>query len=265
MSFILDALKKSESARQRQAGPSLFEVKVAAPKRGLPTWAIVLGALLLINVAVFGWVLLRRPAGRAAAVASAKSGTGAMPVQALPPAAAGSAARTPGPVASSPGGTQGIPAASPASARQAPAAASGGTAPGAAGSSPGGGPGPQGEAMPAQSAAGAAPGGVAPEPDADSADFAPAIQPPAQGGPGARQTGVGLPRYQDLAATPGVSLPRLHLDLHVYDANPRKRYVMINMQTLRQGDSLPDGVTVVSIRPDGVVLSYEGRQFLLAR
>ena len=40
---------------------------------------------------------------------------------------------------------------------------------------------------------------------------------------------------------------------------------MINMQTLRQGDSLPDGVTVVSIRPDGVVLSYEGRQFLLAR
>ncbi len=235
MSFILDALKKSESARQRQAGPSLFEVKVAAPRRGLPTWAIVLGALLLINVAVFGWVLLRRPAQQAAAVASAKSATGAMPVRAMPPAASGSAARTPRPDTASPGGTPGIAPASLDSARQAPAATSGGAPPGA------------------------------PDTAADSADFAPAIQPPAQSGSGAQEGAAGLPRYQDLAATPGVSLPRLHLDLHVYDANPRKRYVMINMQTLRQGDTLSDGVAVVSIRPDGVVLSYEGRQFLLAR
>jgi len=34
MSFILDALKKSETDRQRQATPALFEVKVAAPRRG---------------------------------------------------------------------------------------------------------------------------------------------------------------------------------------------------------------------------------------
>ena len=32
MSFILDALKKSETDRQRQASPALFEVKVAAPR-----------------------------------------------------------------------------------------------------------------------------------------------------------------------------------------------------------------------------------------
>lgn len=258
MSFILDALKKSESARQRQAGPSLFEVKVAAPRRGLPTWAIVLGALLLINIAVFGWVLLRRPARQA----SAKGGPVA--AQGLSPAVAGGAAQPPGPVVSSPGGTPGIPAASLDTARQAPAAASAGAPPGAAASSADGEPpGTVRQAMPAPGATG--PGGVAPQPDAESSDFAPAIQPPAQGGSGAGQTGGSLPRYQDLAATPGLSLPRLHLDLHVYDANPRKRYVMINMQTLRQGDSLPDGVAVVSIRPDGVVLSYEGRQFLLAR
>ena len=36
MSFILDALKKSESDRQRQSGPALFEVKVAAPRTRLP-------------------------------------------------------------------------------------------------------------------------------------------------------------------------------------------------------------------------------------
>jgi general secretion pathway protein A len=37
MSFILDALKKSETDRQRQASPALFEVKVAAPRRKFPT------------------------------------------------------------------------------------------------------------------------------------------------------------------------------------------------------------------------------------
>jgi hypothetical protein len=36
MSFILDALKKSETDRQRENGPALFEVKVAPPRTGLP-------------------------------------------------------------------------------------------------------------------------------------------------------------------------------------------------------------------------------------
>mgnify|MGYP000979545620 CR=1 FL=1 len=31
MSFILDARNKSENERQKQRGPSLYEVKVAAP------------------------------------------------------------------------------------------------------------------------------------------------------------------------------------------------------------------------------------------
>ena len=61
MSFILDALKKSETDRQRQASPALFEVKVAPPRRKLPVWAIALGALLAVNVTVLAWVLLRQP------------------------------------------------------------------------------------------------------------------------------------------------------------------------------------------------------------
>ena len=51
MSFILDALKKSETDRQRQASPALFEVKVAAPRRSFPMWAVALGLLLIVNVA----------------------------------------------------------------------------------------------------------------------------------------------------------------------------------------------------------------------
>ena len=60
MSFILDALKKSETDRQRQNGPALFEVRVAPPRDKLPLWAVGLGVLLAVNLVIVAWVLLRR-------------------------------------------------------------------------------------------------------------------------------------------------------------------------------------------------------------
>ena len=62
MSFILDALKKSESDRQRQSGPALFEVRVAPPRTRLPPWAIAVALLLLLNLGVVMWMLLRHQA-----------------------------------------------------------------------------------------------------------------------------------------------------------------------------------------------------------
>ena len=59
MSFILDALKKSESERNRQSGPVLLEVRVAPPRSRLPAWAIVLGIARLANALVLGYLLLR--------------------------------------------------------------------------------------------------------------------------------------------------------------------------------------------------------------
>ncbi len=247
MSFILDALKKSENARQRQAGPALFEVKVAPPRRALPVWAVVIGILLLINVAAMSWMLLRRsgaqpraaahgpataqsaararsaPAGGAPAPATAR----AAPMSSAVPAAVPAAAPIAAPVAASPATSAGEPSAASVSGTQA------GSPQGSAGANP--------------------------------ADFEPALPAPAGHGAGAAQSAGGLPLYADIASAPGSPLPALHMDLHVYDRNPRKRFVMINMHKLRQGDSLPDGVTVVRIRPDGVVLSYQGRKFLLPR
>ncbi len=99
-----------------------------------------------------------------------------------------------------------------------------------------------------------------------SGDQAPATAPPdAASAPAAEGNGPALPLYKQLASAPGATLPELHLDLHVYATNPRKRYVMINMQKLQEGDSLPDGVRVLAIRPDGVELSYQGTRFLLPR
>lgn len=61
MSFILDALKKSEAERQRQSGPTLLEVRVPPPRRRYPLWALIVGALLAINVIVLLVFMLRRP------------------------------------------------------------------------------------------------------------------------------------------------------------------------------------------------------------
>src|ERR1700730_11287192 len=66
MSFILDALKKSETDRQRQNGPALFEVRVAPPRSGLPLWAMGLAGLLAVNLLIGGWVLWAAPAGAGA-------------------------------------------------------------------------------------------------------------------------------------------------------------------------------------------------------
>src|SRR6202007_3064985 len=74
MSFILDALKKSESDRQRQSGPALFEVKLAPPRTGPPSWAIAVGARLLVNLGVVMWMLLRHSTTRSPEAPSVAAG-----------------------------------------------------------------------------------------------------------------------------------------------------------------------------------------------
>jgi general secretion pathway protein B len=69
MSFILDALKKSENDRQRASGPAIFEVRVAPPRSRFPVWAIAVGVLLLVNLLVVAWFMLRQPASGEAVAA----------------------------------------------------------------------------------------------------------------------------------------------------------------------------------------------------
>ena len=225
MSFILDALKKSESDRQRHSGPALFEVKVAPPRSALPLWAVAVAALLVVNLAIGMWTLWRHPAapgpdsGTAAASRAAQAPTAA---------AASTPARAPPPLSRT------LPAASP---------------PGAAPALP-----------PAPGAA----SGAADNPD----DYAPAAEPaaaPLLGNRVRRATADGVPLYQDAAAAAGASIPQLRLDLHAFAQRPQDRFVMINMHKLREGDSLPEGVHVDSITPEGAVLSYRGARFLLPR
>ena len=61
MSFILDALRKSENERQRLGATSIAEFPVGRSSRQ-PWWVIALAALLLANLALLLAVMLRRPA-----------------------------------------------------------------------------------------------------------------------------------------------------------------------------------------------------------
>jgi general secretion pathway protein B len=246
MSFILDALKKSESDRQRQSGPALFEVRVAPPRTRLPLWAIAIALLLVFNLGVVLWMLLRHQAhGNAAppAVTTAAPAAGA--------ALAGAASP---PLAPPAGATQ-------TAATSAAAVAVSAAAPAAA-SAP-----PPANTTSAQTAPAAGAPSAPPADSVNPADYAPAEEPPATGlGSHVRRaTASGLPLYQDLTSTPGTQLPQLRLDLHVFAGRPEDRFIMVNMHKLREGDTLPEGVRVDSITPEGAVMTYNGTKFLLPR
>ena len=59
MSFILDALKKSETERQQQSSAEFAGVPTSGDAPGVPRWLLVLGLLLAINLIVLLGLLLR--------------------------------------------------------------------------------------------------------------------------------------------------------------------------------------------------------------
>jgi hypothetical protein len=69
----------------------LVDVRIAPPRRHLPAWAWVLGAVLLANLGVLAWLMLRTPVVPAA-TAAAPAGTG---TTAAPSATPGAVAATP--------------------------------------------------------------------------------------------------------------------------------------------------------------------------
>lgn len=227
MSFILDALKKSESERHRHSGPVLMDVRIAAPRRRLPVWAWVIAGVLLVNLLVLGWVLWHAPDHHADTATVA-----AVPATAAPPVAAPSPAALPA-VATN---------AAPTTAQQitgAPTAAPQVGAPAVSPTPPQAFP-PGANAVPPVAATVTAPTADAPIIDTTN-----------------------LPRVQDLIAA-GTALPELRLSLHVFDAAPANRYVLLNGARMREGELTQEGVKVLQIAPAGVVLEWRGRRMFLS-
>lgn len=58
-------------------------------------------------------------------------------------------------------------------------------------------------------------------------------------------------------------LPELHLSIHVFSAEPAERFVLINGERRREGESLGDGARLSEISRSGAVVDFRDYRFLL--
>lgn len=238
MSYILDALRKAERDRNLGRTPGLGEVtahsaRPVVPERSLRVW-VLLGLVLGLILALW-WVMggPRTPASPAAETAAASP---PMPVEPSAPA---------------------VPAPAAIPAEVAPAAPAD---PGLA-------------AVDEQLAAESfddllEPPTVEPmqtEPPVTSSRAAPSgttssrvVTEPAAAALGEGDSGVS-PELRDMPSDYRAGFPELRVDVHVYDADPARRWAMINGRKAMEGTDLPEGPRVVEITADGVIYDFRGR------
>jgi general secretion pathway protein B len=226
MSFILDALKKSELERQRQSVPGLVDSGVARPRPRLPVWVIALGLLLAVNLLVLIFVLMR----------SFLSSPHTQAATSEPPAVASRAAATP---AAANGRFSPLDA--PVYAPEIPVSSAQ--------------PAPAGAPEFARSVnAGVPVSNKARRRDPLLTDEDYKVN-----------DDEVLPTINEVTLTGAQALPELHLDVHVFATKPAERFVYVNMRKYHEGATLQEGPTIERIRRDGVIMSYQGLRFLLPR
>lgn len=250
MSFILDALKKSENERQRTIGPSLADAPVRRHRGERPWWAFAVAGLLVVNLGVLVIVLTRDD-----------DGAQARPAVAQPSATA--------PAAVPPAATAPV----PTPARQAPAIS---PAVRSLAEEAGAYPDPWPEygddtfdahVNPHLAGAANVPAGPSIVRPIDAPAVAPLpSQPTFESRPMAdnQASNEMLPTAGALIAG-GTSLPDLHLDIHVYSSNPAERFVFVNMRKYKEGQTLTEGPTIERITPEGAILNQQGLRYLQPR
>ncbi len=118
----------------------------------------------------------------------------------------------------------------------------------------------EGEAPPPQ-ASRPAPAAASPSPAATGE--APPVAPPPATAPPAPPVEASVRALKDMPPAFRSEFPRLGLDIHVYDDNPLRRFVLINGKKYRESDTLLDGPRVVEITPEGVIVEQRGSKVLL--
>lgn len=61
------------------------------------------------------------------------------------------------------------------------------------------------------------------------------------------------------------NIPKIKLNIHIYDPEPENRMVLINGERYNIGDQIEDVLTVTDIVQEGIVVSYENIQFLIPK
>jgi general secretion pathway protein B len=209
MSFILDALKKSETERQRQNAPGFADVPEATDPPRAPRWLWILGGLLAVNLVVLLGVMLKPEM-----LPETAGDEPARPADALDTAPERSASFSEMVV----------------------------------------------EAKKKQANA---------DPDLakaeGSASEAPVEARPELAAPLVSRVATSYATFNELRANGTIVLPDLHLDIHVYSAQPAERFVFVNMNKYRERATLAEGPLVKEITPDGVILEHLGNGFILPR
>jgi general secretion pathway protein B len=231
MSYILDALRKSDQQRKRGAAPALLAGQAAAVPKQPPLLSYGLLAVALLGAGMLiGWLRPwqadQAPPGRTEIVA-------AKPLEPMPRQAA------PAPVAMVPE-PQLQNAAPLAPAARAPQHVPAKPHPAARAKS---------ETAIASLAAGSGAAGKAPVQRQGAGTAADA---------GRAQAVISM---AELPLSIQQELPAMTITVHAYSGNPRDRLVGINNRMLHEGDEAAPGLKLEQITPDGMIFGYKGYSF----
>ncbi|MEM1263185.1 MAG: general secretion pathway protein GspB [Pseudomonadota bacterium] len=227
MSLILDALKKSDNERKTNIAPDMAATPAARDRQGPPLWLWWFIALLVINLVVLLFVLTRDNGDSDRATER-------------PASRAVEASSVTAPVA--------LPAKQPVESL-ASAAVPPRPAPATAETQ-------SDEVSPTRAGTVTYEAQPTPTNAAPARASAPVEAPPPEND---------LPLFGTLRAEGRLALDELNIDLHVYNADPARRFVFINGARYNEGDTLSSGPRVDRIRRDGIEMSYRGLAFLLPR
>ncbi len=243
MSFILDALQKSENQRQRQFGPGLATVRRGKVRQAVPVWVPVLAILLGVNIVILVFVMW--PGDESVQVAAMPRRTDTHSVADDPVNRGIAAAQKRGEVRSL--------------SREALVATTEDNEP---------------AAVEKQTQNRSSAGSVTVMTEQEMNEFLGTDEAAAKvdATPAGSVTELLvdentavelLPAMQELKLRGLIALPDLHLDVHVYSATDGERFVFVNMKKYREGERLREGPLLESITPQGIILRHNGRRFIL--
>lgn len=262
MSYILDALRKSERERKLAQAASLDSMVFSPePVHKRPWLPWILGAIAVVNVAVLGY-FLGLNSGIPPATQTAANQTPPPPPQGEP-AKAQAAAAPPPTIAPAPAALQPMPAV------PAPPPAKPVTTPPLPPAHPAE---REDEEMDTEAVDAAEEEETGEENAADETveaedageDSGTAASPPhAPVSAAPKQNAV--PLLSDMPPAFQSRVPQLKINLFAYGANPDERFVVINMSRQSIGSTVADGVLLERIDEDSLTLSFEGQRFRIER
>ena len=289
MSLILDALKRAERERQAIRSPVLGEAAASAPPRRSRRPLLAIGAIAVVIAVGVTWFVVRKRSPRPPVTVAqpAQPMPAPVPPQARAPALPQPQAAPPPAVVR---GTEGVasledltgpppepgepgsppvespraalkPAPRPAPAKPVPAKP--GPAPKAAppAATPAEHPAPTAAAPVEETPA---PEDTAPPPkeEAPAAAPTPAARPSGKALPPALTQQVPMRRLREMPADYRAAFPQISIDVHNYDKDESKRFVLINGHRYHEGERIAEGPQIAEIVRDGVIFDFRGEKVL---